>query len=264
MVAGGGFAAVEAVLALNATLGPRADVILVSPRTTLDFRPAATIESFADVVPLRYDLRAIAEDLGATFREDSLAAVAAEARLVRLRSFKRLRYDALVLAVGTQPRASVAGALTFRDQRDVPHLRRTIAELESGTIRRLVFAAPAGVSWPLPLYELAAAGRRPRRGARHRCRGRAGDAGTHAARGSRRRGERARRRPARRSRSAFPRADDPGGGAARGPARAGILGLDAGRPRDRRAGAARTTDRRRTPAAGAASCRSTGWDASRA
>ena len=166
VVAGGGFAAVEAVLALNATLGPRADVILVSPRTTLDFRPAATIESFADVAPLRYDLRAIAEDLGATFREDSLAAVAAEARLVRLRSFKRLRYDALVLAVGTRPRASVAGALTFRDQRDVPRLRRTIAELESGTIRRLVFAAPAGVSWPLPLYELAllAAGRAAARG----------------------------------------------------------------------------------------------------
>ena len=69
VVAGGGFAAVEAVLALNATLGPRADVILVSPRTTLDFRPAATIEPFADVAPLRYDLRAIAEDLGATFRE---------------------------------------------------------------------------------------------------------------------------------------------------------------------------------------------------
>ena len=60
-----------------------------------------------------------------------------------------------MLAVGTQPRARVAGALTFRDQRDVPRLRRTIAELESGTIRRLVLRLTAGVSWPLPLYELA-------------------------------------------------------------------------------------------------------------
>jgi sulfide:quinone oxidoreductase len=155
VIAGGGFAAVEALLAIRDVVGPHADVTLVSPRPTLDFRPAATIESFADVEPLRYELRAIAEDVGAHFRQDALAAVAGEARQVRLQSFRHLSYDALVLAVGTQPRAGVPGALTFRDQRDVPQLRRIVGELEEGAIRRLVFAAPSGVSWPLPLYELA-------------------------------------------------------------------------------------------------------------
>jgi sulfide:quinone oxidoreductase len=161
VIAGGGLAAVETLLAVRAAAGARADITLVSPRATLDFRPAATIESFADVEPLRYDLAAIVEDVGARFRQDAVAAVAGDARRVRLESFKYLDYDALVIAVGTQPRASVPGALTFRDQRDVTRVRQVISELEDGAIRRLVFAAPAGVSWPLPLYELAllAAGR---------------------------------------------------------------------------------------------------------
>src|SRR5205823_2146711 len=30
-----------------------------------------------------------------------------------------------------------------------------LSEVETGSVRRLVFAAPGGVSWPLPLYELA-------------------------------------------------------------------------------------------------------------
>jgi sulfide:quinone oxidoreductase len=155
VICGGGFAAVEAMVALRDLCGPRVQVTVVSPRTTLDYRPAATVESFDHVHPLRYDLRAIAGDLGATYRRDALAAVAARAGHVRLASFAQLRYDALILALGTQPRASVPGAITFRDQRDLSRVRRMLAEIESGAVRRLVFAVPVGVSWPLPLYELA-------------------------------------------------------------------------------------------------------------
>jgi sulfide:quinone oxidoreductase len=155
VVAGGGFAAVEALLALRELAGPRAELVLVSPKPTLDFRPAATIESFADLPPLRYDLQAIADDVGASYVCEPVAAVAGEARQIRLQSFRRIDYDALVVAIGTQPRAGVPGALTFRDQRDIDLVRQTLTELDMGAIRRLAFAVPAGVSWPLPLYELA-------------------------------------------------------------------------------------------------------------
>jgi sulfide:quinone oxidoreductase len=107
------------------------------------------------VPPLQYDLRAIASDAGAIYRRDAVAAVAPDARKVRLSSFKQLPYDALVLAVGARPHASVPGAITFRDQRDVGHIRRVMAEIAAGAVERLVFAVPGGVSWPLPLYELA-------------------------------------------------------------------------------------------------------------
>ncbi|HZL04420.1 MAG TPA: FAD-dependent oxidoreductase, partial [Coriobacteriia bacterium] len=105
--------------------------------------------------PLAYDLRAIAMDVGASFRLDRVEAVAADAHSARFASFTHLDYDALVLAVGARAASAIPGALTFRDQQQVHHIRRLMSELRSGTLRRIIFAVPSGCSWPLPLYELA-------------------------------------------------------------------------------------------------------------
>jgi len=61
----------------------------------------------------------------------------------------------LILALGARARAGVPGALTFRDQRDVPRFQRLLRELETLRTGRLVFVVPPGCTWPLPLYELA-------------------------------------------------------------------------------------------------------------
>ena len=53
MVAGGGFAALEVVLALRAIAGGAARVSLVSPDPVLAYRPAATLEAFSDTAPAR-------------------------------------------------------------------------------------------------------------------------------------------------------------------------------------------------------------------
>ena len=51
---------------------------------------------------------------------------------------------------------AVPGALTFRGQReDSEELARLLERLTTRDLRRLVFAVPAGSTWPLPLYELA-------------------------------------------------------------------------------------------------------------
>lgn len=155
VVAGGGFAAVETVLGMRALLAGRVRVTLVSPSREFVYRPAATLQAFGASKPLCYDLGAVARDLGADYQRARLESVASERRSVRLSSGRRLTYDALVLAVGARPHAVVSGALTFRDQRDVPRLRRLVGELEAGDVRRLVFAFPSGCSWPAPLYELA-------------------------------------------------------------------------------------------------------------
>ena len=155
MVAGGGFAALEVVLALRAIAGGAARVSLVSPDRVLAYRPAATVEAFSDTAPRAFDLIAIAAELGVRYHRTRVESVGSIRKHVRLASGGRLTYDSLVLAAGARATVGIPGALTFRDQRDLPRLRGLLGELDEGKIGSLVFAVPSGASWPLPLYELA-------------------------------------------------------------------------------------------------------------
>jgi len=155
LIAGGGFAAVETMLALRALAPERARVTLISASPVLAYKPAATTEAFDETPPRMYDLQAIAEDVGASLRVDRLEAVASHDHSVRLKSFAFLDYDALVLAIGARTTTAIPGALTFHDQREVNHIRRMTSLLRAGELQRVIFAVPPGCSWPLPLYELA-------------------------------------------------------------------------------------------------------------
>src|SRR5512142_2659228 len=155
VIAGGGFAGIETLLALRALASDRVQVTLVSPDLDFAYRPAATLEAFDRAQPRLYDLRVLASDLGATFHRARLESVGSDTHYVRLSSGSRLSYDALVIALGARAVATISGALMFRDQRDVPLFRRLLDDVAVGSVHRLVFALPAGCSWPVALYELA-------------------------------------------------------------------------------------------------------------
>ena len=155
VVSGGGFAALEVVLGLRALAGGAARISLVSPDPVFAYRPAATLEAFSDAAPHEFDLVAIAADLGVRYHRTRVESIGDATRRVRLRSGGRLTYDALVLATGARATVGVPGALTFRDQRDLPRFRDLLRELDERKLESLVFAVPPGTSWPLPLYELA-------------------------------------------------------------------------------------------------------------
>lgn len=142
-------------MALRTLAGDRVTMALVSPDPVFCYRPAATAEVFAEGPSELYDLRSITSDFGATHHRARLESVGPTAKYVRLSSGVRLEYDMLVLAVGARGRSSISGALTFRDQRDGPLFRRLLADVRQGNVTRLVFALPAGFSWPVPLLELA-------------------------------------------------------------------------------------------------------------
>lgn len=165
LIAGGGFAALEAALALRALIPARSSVTLLSPQPRLHYRPAASLEPFFKDGRYRsYDLQAIAAQIGVSFKQDRLESVAAGARYIRTVGGGRLEYDALILATGARAVTGIPGALTIRDQRDQAVVRRVFEELDRGAVRRVVFAAPGGAAWTLPLYELAlAAARRAER-----------------------------------------------------------------------------------------------------
>src|SRR5829696_9661012 len=68
VVAGGGFAAAELILALRALAEDRVAVELVTPSTELAFRPAATGTPFELSRVDRYDLTSLAREAGARLR----------------------------------------------------------------------------------------------------------------------------------------------------------------------------------------------------
>lgn len=155
VVAGGGIAACETLLALRALAPARLDVILVAPNDDLLYRPLAVGEPFSEPRAKRYRLQGICDDLGAILHVDSLTAVDARRREIALASGERIGYDALVIAVGAKARPALAHAHTFLAERTAEPLHDLVRDVEEGYVRELAFVVPAKAGWSLPIYELA-------------------------------------------------------------------------------------------------------------
>ncbi|MBX5470560.1 MAG: FAD-dependent oxidoreductase [Thermoleophilaceae bacterium] len=155
LIAGGGVAAVEIVMGLNA-LAPRlVDVELVSPDPDFTYRPLAVAEPFGLGEMTRFDLGKIAADHSAHHRYGALASVEPDEHAVVLADGRRLEYDLLAIAIGARPVDPFPGALTFGSAEQRRELSQLLEELGREGARTLVFAVPPGVVWALPLYELA-------------------------------------------------------------------------------------------------------------
>jgi sulfide:quinone oxidoreductase len=155
VIAGGGIAGLEALIALHGHLGSTARIELLEANTDLVERQHAVSEPFGGGPARRFDLVRIAADHGAHLRPDQLASVDTEARRVRTVRGDTLDYDALLVAVGATPDMAIPGALTFSGPRDVGAFAALLADLDAGRAQRVAFAVPTSVTWALPLYELA-------------------------------------------------------------------------------------------------------------
>ena len=155
VIAGGGVAGLETLIALRELAGDRVELQLVAPQWEFDHRPLAVAEPFGLGETRRLELGRLAADHGASWRFDALAEVDAPRRRATLRSGDVLEYDDLVVALGARRLEGIPGALTFRDREDVLAYELLLGELVEGAVRRLAFAVPGAVAWVLPLYELA-------------------------------------------------------------------------------------------------------------
>ena len=155
LIAGGGVAALEAMVALGRMAGDLVDVELLSPDRDFFYRPLAVGEPFGLGEVLRFDLATLARGCGATHRLGTLTSVDADAHEVRTSRNVTFEYDFLLIATGARPREALPGALTFRGDADVSLIRGLLSDIDRGLVQRLAFALPGGVTWPLPLYELA-------------------------------------------------------------------------------------------------------------
>lgn len=84
------------------------------------------------------------------------AAVDARPRQLVLDNGDRLGYDALLIAIGADAEATVGGGtLTPWDWGEGHAFRSILDALGKGKAKSVAFIVPAGLTWPLPLYELA-------------------------------------------------------------------------------------------------------------
>ncbi len=155
VIAGGGVAALETLLALRELVGHLVEVTLVSPTPQFVYRPVTVAEAFDRAQARVYDLPEILADQGGELVHDGLARVAPERRMAVSKGGREIPFDALVIATGARPREWLPGALTFRGRSDVPALRELLEDLVSGRARSVALALPSERTWSLPLYELA-------------------------------------------------------------------------------------------------------------
>ena len=154
VIAGGGVAALEALLALRELAQDRVAIDLLTPNSEFVHRPMEVAALFSEERVQSFDLARIAADQGAALVLDRLEGVWPDNRVVTQSGAVR-SYDLLLIAIGARLRIGVPGALTVAAPGFRQEFARALDDLERGYARRLAFAAPAGTGWLLPLYELA-------------------------------------------------------------------------------------------------------------
>jgi sulfide:quinone oxidoreductase len=155
VIAGGGVAALEAMIALRDLAPERVRVTMVAPRPNFVYRPLTVAEPFSLGHAAEHSLLALAHDFGADFVRGAAVHVDVDAHRVQLDDGRALDYDSLLIAVGAATRPAYAHAITFGTVRAAEELSGLLADLEGGYVHRVAFVLPSSIAWSLPLYELA-------------------------------------------------------------------------------------------------------------
>src|SRR5688572_8541012 len=100
LIAGGGVAAAEAVIALRALAADRVAITLLSPQPELRYRPPSVAVPFGRDGRRDRPLADLARDFDARLETGSLDWVAPSAHAAFTADGRELHYDALVIATG--------------------------------------------------------------------------------------------------------------------------------------------------------------------
>jgi sulfide:quinone oxidoreductase len=155
LIAGGGVAALEAMIALRDLADDVVDVTLVAPQPDFVYRPLSVAEPFCLGHAAHYPLAALASEFGAGVVRATLAEVDAAGHRAVLDDGSVLAYDALLIAIGARMEPAFDHAITFGADGAADALSGLLADLENGYVHRVAFVLPTSTAWSLPLYELA-------------------------------------------------------------------------------------------------------------
>ena len=155
MIAGGGVAGLEALLALRAMARDRVRLTLIAPDPDFSYRPLAVAEPFGLGHAHKVPLRRFTADAEAELVVDAVVGVDDHAREVQLRDGGSRSFDALLVAPGGRAVAGVKGATTWWPSGDSQPYGGLLRDIDQGYAKRIAIIVPPGAVWPLPAYELA-------------------------------------------------------------------------------------------------------------
>jgi sulfide:quinone oxidoreductase len=155
IIGGSGPAAIEAALVLRQLAGALVETTIVTPDEECVHLPMTVLAPFARSGGTRYPLAELVSDAGAILRRGTIASVDPASREVRTADGESLVYDALLIAVGGVQQFPYPRALAYGGPGADERMHGLIQDIEAGYVKRVAFVVAPGVSWPLPLYELA-------------------------------------------------------------------------------------------------------------
>jgi sulfide:quinone oxidoreductase len=155
LIAGGGIAGLEALLALRDLAGDRVRITLAAPDPDFVYKPLIVEEPFSSQPAEQHALEPLAAELGARFIQQGIVEVDPAAHEVTMGDGSRLSYDKLVVCIGARPRPAFPDAVTLRVDGSPLAIDALLRETAHSASRRIAFVIPPGRSWPLPVYELA-------------------------------------------------------------------------------------------------------------
>ena len=155
LIAGGGIAGLEAMMAVRDHAGERVDITLAAPDPDFVYKPLIVEEPFSAQPAEQHALAPIAEQFDAQFIQQPITAVLPKAHKVELADGSSLEYDKLILCIGARPRPAFAHAVPLRTDGTVIPIDSLLRETESSESGVMAFVIPPGRTWPLPVYELA-------------------------------------------------------------------------------------------------------------
>jgi len=155
LVAGGGVAGLEALLALHDLAAGRVALTLLTPERRFTYRPMAVAVPFGRGRMQRHDLLDFARHVGAELVRGELAEVDVNGSAALTADGRRIPFDSLLVAVGAGSAPALSRVRTWTPELDAEVFGGLLADLEEGYAKRVAFVVPSGTAWPLPAYELA-------------------------------------------------------------------------------------------------------------
>ncbi len=155
LIAGGGIAGLESLIALRHLAGDSLELTLVAPRPDFVYKPLVVEEPFTAEAAEHRELAPIAADFGARFVQHGIERIDADAHVAHLDDGSEIAYDVGVICVGGVFRPAFENAITLDVSGDRMALTDLLVDLDPDLPARIAFVVPPSGAWPLPIYELA-------------------------------------------------------------------------------------------------------------